>query len=656
MSKNSLLEAKRSFRSLFDRVEALFLEAEKALSKEDFERATYFFQAAHSKDPENPRLYYKEAKLWHKFSLVFPIKSYFIQGYKAYKIGFNHPFLKNASLLGALSLKIDEVKAFNSKNAIQTAEYLLSKIEKHLDDFSQEEVLSLKAELVFQKAKLYQDPFELNQAIAFFHQANLQEKNPVYLKNIACCHMEAFKLSIHLEHIFKAIQYIQEALDIDSLQYDLYLHLAKCHQLLFDILKEDGCIEKFHETLDLASLLDTEKNSLEFFHAKGLIEMGIEADHPKFVKIGMDKCNLCLINQYQPIDAQLLIARALAYLGNKKEQFFLIQQGFDKIKSFEDDPQNPDLAQALYEILLCYGRYFGELDYFYQAIERIQELMSYQPPSRHNWHLLAKAYYEVSFLDNNPQTGELALYFITKALSYFECPRLLLQKGMILSRLGELKQQSELFHTALEVFESGLSKIQLLYQPTSKELFEYAKLLDLVGNFHEDEQYYVRSLETLSHLLLTDPGYKDIHHQIALTQFHYGELSGNTEIIKKSLSHFKLALINPDNDAIYTDWAIACITLSEMAESAHEVIFFQAEASAKLKKALKNGALQAYYFMACLCSINHMHEQAIKLLKLAEKHECLPSAEDLLQDDWLSNIRLDSEFIKLVERQEMKRL
>jgi tetratricopeptide (TPR) repeat protein len=384
--------------------------------------------------------------------------------------------------------------------------------------------------------------------------------------------------------------------------------------------------------------------------------MGIEADHPKFVKIGMDKCNLSLINQYLPVKSELLIARALSYLGNKKDQFFLIQKGFDKIKAIDDDPQDPLIAQALFDILLSYGRYFGELDYYYQAIERIQELMSYHQTNRHNWNLLAKAYYEVSFLDNNPQSCELALYFMSKALNYFECPRLILQKGMILSRLGELKQQSELFHVALENFEAGLSQIKLLYQPTSKELFEYAKVLDLVGNFHEDEQYYVRALETLSHLLLTDPGYKDIHHQIALTQFHFGELSGNTEIIKKSLSHFKLALVNPDNDAIYTDWAIACMTLSEMAESQHEAIFFQAEASSKLKKALKNGALQAYYFMACLCSINQMNEQALKLLKLAEKHECLPSAEDLMQDEWLSNIRSESEFIKLVERQEMKRL
>lgn len=659
-SKQLMTEVKTSpfqisISSLFDRVEALFKQAEIALKKKQFDLAEYFFQAAHNKDPENLKLSFDEASMWHKYGKKHASATCFIKGYQAYKVSFKDPLFGSQALYKALKLKIDEYESTKNFSAVFNALTLIKRLELQNQPDLFEQYVEDKARCLFYKGQYYKDTSLLKEASLLLKDLYNQEKTAKTASLIADVYVEFHKLTQDPSMLLQAILFRKEAMNLDSDNLNCLIQLANDYKTLFFISLDESQIQNFHDICELAALIHTHDASLYLLWAEGLIDLGIYAEKIEWVKLGIEKSHEALACFAEKAKVEFLIARGLAFVGQKLDKLCHIQESFEKIKSSEDDPTNYRLTLTFVDILQAYGHYYQDIDYLYQGIEKLQEALSIDNSIREFWLKMSKLYLDIAGYENTLMAYELSQRMLDKALSLYKCPESLILKGIILSKIGEIKQSNELIEESLSFIEYGMNYYPSVFQPKVFHLFEYAKILDLCGGYNEDEASYMKSLDVLAQIILLNPHYPNLHHQIALTQFHLAEFTSNPELLKKSLLHFKLASQSTDDDAIYVDWAIACLSLSEIVETTHESLFLQHEAATKLTKALKHGQVQAYYFMACLCCVCKDFDKAITLLKIAERHDALPSPDDLIMDEWLSPLRSHDEFTKLVERQEMKR-
>ena len=68
------------------------------------------------------------------------------------------------------------------------------------------------------------------------------------------------------------------------------------------------------------------------------------------------------------------------------------------------------------------------------------------------------------------------------------------------------------------------------------------------------------------------------------------------------------------------------------------------DAELKLTQAIKAGNLQGYYQLACLFSLLEQPDKSLSFLMKTESFQALPPIDELLEDDWLENLRSSSSF------------
>src|SRR5690606_36723553 len=91
-----------------------------------------------------------------------------------------------------------------------------------------------------------------------------------------------------------------------------------------------------------------------------------------------------------------------------------------------------------------------------------------------------------------------------------------------------------------------------------------------------------------------------------------------------------------------TDMGVALIALGELMErsvSLFEAKEVYANAEAKLVQASILGSKGAFFWLACLYSLNRSVPESIHYLEKARDIEALPLREQLLEEKWLENIR-----------------
>ena len=186
-------------------------------------------------------------------------------------------------------------------------------------------------------------------------------------------------------------------------------------------------------------------------------------------------------------------------------------------------------------------------------------------------------------------------------------------------------------------------------------LFEYAKTLDLYAEFFEEEHHYQKAIEIFSHILMVDPDFPQIHYHLALTYSHLGELTGEIEPFYRSLHSFKLASKHEEeNDQILVDLGVTLINIAQASSDSLEVEICYRDAEVKLTQAIKAGNLQGYYQLACLFSLLGQAEKSLAFLMKTDFFNALPAIEDLLEDEWLDQVRCSERFQEFLQYLEKK--
>ena len=454
----------------------------------------------------------------------------------------------------------------------------------------------------------------------------------------------------------KAINALRHALTDDPSHFEAWTTLSDALCKLYTHTHEEDHFSQAHECFAAAYALEPQDGPLLYAWAEFLLDTGKKKGDLKRLHAAIEKCRLALACDFEAPLIMAIWNESLATIGLISERLNLIFEAENKMASVVD--QNPDIPAAWYAHGACLnalGAYFKDEDYYYQAIEKYQEGLSLNRTLDTLWHAMALNYSAIAFLQDDFDSFEKALRFFNKALHLKNSTYYLADFARCLSRWGELNHNQSYLQQAATLYEQALhiQKNGAYLHPDW--LFHYATTLDALGDFYDDDYYYLRAIEIFSHVLMVDPDYPHIHHRLALAFTHLAELASSCDYFYKASHHFRLASSrDEENDQIILDWALSYIGLAEHMHDREAADGVFRDAEHKLIKAAKLGNVQAFYHLACLASILRQHDSALRFLEKADQFDSLPPIDEILEDEWLDNIKDLPEFSSFVSQLERR--
>lgn len=629
----------------YDHAEFLLNEGKKKLNQGNQEGLKLFSQAT-SIDPNNPKLFFE-------------------QGLTLFKIGRENQ-VKKTLLLANKKFK----SATKLDDNIATFWSSWGKSLYSLGMLSQEHHYFLSAKEKYQKAielcKGSHDPY-LAQTYWDFGQVLLQialhsgESSDLYealeAHSTASSHNEelpaafwedygiiSLKLGEQINDIrlyLKSIHCHKNAISKSVSSFRSWYLLAHSLSKLYTLTHDEDHFCQANECYTNAAKLHPQNETIWHSWAKLLLDSGIRLSDAKRLHSCIEKCHRAYACKHDMIRVMETWSIALATLGMISDRLDLIFEANNKVmEAIERFAPTPELLHAEGKVQFAFGKYYKDHDHYYQAIEKFQEGLSIDRSVPYLWHNLGITYALLAEEEEDPTLYERAGKFFTKAISLSAQSVYYYDYAHSLYKLAEINQSKGTLEEALLHFEQAfnLQKNAVYLRPSW--LYKYAMALDLMGDLTDEEQFYIKSIEILKRVLMLDPDYPDIHYKIAYVYSHLGELMENPEVFERASSHYKLAYqTNEENEMLILDWALSLINLAQITPDASLRDQNLREAEYKLIQSAKLGNAEAYYHLACLYSITTQFERSIYFLEKAEAYDAIPALDDLLNDEWLENLR-----------------
>jgi len=454
----------------------------------------------------------------------------------------------------------------------------------------------------------------------------------------------------------KAINCFKHAVSQSTSCHEGWSFLAKALESLYQHTHDEDHFSQANECYAAASQLRPQDIQLWLNWAKFLCCCGRRNQDTKRLRTAIEKCHRAhACHPNHPL-VMAVWAEALALLGSLSDRLDLIYEAQNKISDASQLEANlPEIWRSYGVCLSALGHYFNDTDYYYQAIEKFQNGLSINRTCHSLWHEIAVAYGIVAVLEGDFSAFELSHRFYLKAIGLHSSSYYIFDFALMLSKFGETINQQNWLEEAVVEFERCLSIQKNAVYLHPDWLFHYACTLDMLGDFHEEDSYYLRAVEIFSHVLMIDPDFPQVHHHMALAFSHLGELTGEIEHFYRSIHYFRLAAKHEEeNDQIILDWGITLINIAEHIRDTSDSDAFFREAEHKLAQAARLGNLQAYYHLACLYSILGQFDKSLSFIEKADEFESLPPLEEMLQDDWLEGLRNTVDFREFLNELEKK--
>ncbi len=455
----------------------------------------------------------------------------------------------------------------------------------------------------------------------------------------------------------KAIHNFKHAITYEASNYEGWKNLSSAMSFLYESTHDEDHFSQANDCFGTCAHIHPLAEDIWLDWAYFLCKSGRNTSDVRRLQSAIDKCiKANAINDSNPM-IDVYLGESLSLLGELTEKMQHIKEGQDKLfEVSEVIPEDPRVWRALGESFISMGKYFGEHDYFYQAIETFQQGLSLDRTCHELWFSIAKAYSLVGVMLADVEALEKAEGFYRKAINlYPRSSHYHFEYAHCLSRLGELSHEENHLEASIKEFEQVLAMQKNALYLHPDWLFEYAKALDLYADFFEEEIHYHKAIEIFSHILMIDPDFPQIHYHLALTQSHLGELIGEIEPFYRALHSFKLAAKHEEeNDQILVDLGVTLINIAQHSGDTLEIEICYRDAETKLMQAIKAGNLQGYYQLACLFSLQNQAEKSLAYLLKTDSFSALPAIEDLLDDEWLDHVRCSDEFQNFLQYLERK--
>ena len=503
-----------------------------------------------------------------------------------------------------------------------------------------------------------EEAIDKHQAITAFQQTlffQKQQPSEFWIDYAKACY--AFALQINeMRFYIKAIACVKNALSLSPNSYENWHLLAEIFRSLYFHSHDEEHFSQAYECYNRATQIQAKSATLWLDWATFLCASARKTYEVKRLQDCIEKCIQAFA--FAPENPHILAiwAEAIAQLGCQTERVDLLSEAQNKMAlAFDITDELATLWFSYGMVLHALGRYFNDLDYYYQAIEKFQEGISIDRTCHAHWHAIAQLYARLGELENNADNLERSFKFYRKALDLHHSTLYISDYAIALFKFGEITHEQAALEMSIAQFERAFALQKNAPYTHPDWLFYYACALDALGDFHEETTYYLRAIEVFSHVLIIDPEFYAVHHRLALAFSHLGELTEDVEMFYRAIHHFRIgAKQDEENDSIIVDWATTLINIASRQIDTTEAEHYFHQAEQKLYSAIQLGNPQAYYHLACLYSLEQQCEKAVQCLYRAAHFGILPSIDDILQDEWLDNLRSTSHFILFLTHIEQK--
>jgi tetratricopeptide (TPR) repeat protein len=506
----------------------------------------------------------------------------------------------------------------------------------------------------FLAGKIYGEVIDFHEALDRYRLAAEKGLNtPEFWKDYGDVLFELADLLERSDLYGEAAEYYQKSIKLSHDCIDSWHSIALCYLHLFEdkgsLLDYDFAKSSFENTAKLDNTnykIWLNWGSLECEYGKQNGDAkSLQESIIKFSKASELEPNHPLIYRNW--------GEALMFLGSLTEEVQLLKAAERQlIHSLEMHPESCE-TWHLYGICLNeLGRYFSDERYYHHAIEKFQHGISINNQFPALWHGMGLSMFSIGEMNSDQETVEKASTHFSKAidLGASKSPQCWNDWGVAMMRLAELSNDKTHIESAVEKFQKALGLQETSSpQPADPELlYNYGCAMDFLGDYYDDAQYYEKAIEALSNVLAIDPEYIHARYNLALAFSHLGELVMDVECFQRAAEQFQF-LLNLDNEdeMAWHEFGMTLLNLAHLIDdpalpTKSQSYFEQAEI--KLMHAQSLGCSQSYYALACLYSLTNNIGAGIYYLEKADLNNVLPSIEELLQDEWLENLRRTSAF------------
>jgi len=640
----------------------LLKKAEDLLLKEDLSAINLFNEAAQL-DPFNPLIWYRQGLAFFEYGCQTNKEKALQLAGKNFKIAVSLDseifdfWWAWGNVLFVLGTLKDEYHYFLEAK----------KKYKHAISLSQNQKNDVLAELHRDNALIYThianhsgEAIDLRKAIEEFHKSlsYQKESSASFYNDLGNAYFKMGLLINEANIYMQAIEYFKKATEKSNKFADAWLSICLCYAQLYLNTLDEQYFNLANKHFEISSEINPLEAKIWLNWAKLLGENGKLNKDPKKLRASIEKCIRAKgkNKNFNQITGQWV--ESLSLLGAYTNRLDLIAEAENKIMKITDSCSEDSNLWHSYGICMnAYSIYYNDIDYDYFAIEKFQIGLSLDRSNYKLWNELASTHSKIGYELQDTDMLERAVKFYNKAIDIKpSSPAIIFDYAKTLTLLAEFTLNKKNIEEAIKQFENGLNiqKNALLSHP--EWIFYYGLALDLLGDLNEKESYYLKAIELFNNVLLVNPNYPKIHTKLALSFSHLLEVNPKTEYLEKANNYFKLASKqDPEDDNVWLEWGLALITYAYDNLSNDPKKQYYLEAEQKIIKAGQLGNLHAYYHLACLYSLTKRYEESLLFLEKAKNINMLPPMEEMLEDEWLDNLRatdLFSPFLNGIDKKE----
>ncbi|GAB5412326.1 MAG: hypothetical protein ChlgKO_14400 [Chlamydiales bacterium] len=451
----------------------------------------------------------------------------------------------------------------------------------------------------------------------------------------------------------KGIEHLKHAVSCELSSFSSWFDLGKAFAKIFYLTLDEEHFVQASESFTTAAELKSSDLNVWIATCHLLLTAGKHLQNRKMLTSGLDKCKRAARFHNRNITLNIIKARLLIAIGTAREEIKWIYDGQNILNSIEKTCENePDFYLASGEAFEALGLYYDDLDYHFQGIEKFQKGLAFQSTHFHLWYAMGRCYLHCFDYAGEREDLQLALRFIKRALNLKASSLHHYSLAIALVKSAELEEKKEPLELALTHFEKTFALHQNTLYSLPEWHFSYAKALDMLGDYEDNEEHYAEAIDILSQILLADPTFPHIHYRLAIVYSHLGELLEDPGIFTRALHHYRLEQRRSDEDEeqLLLDWGVTLISLGACLEDPQEANKTFQMARQKLHEAARHGLASAFYQLACLEVQEENFANALHYLNEAEKQDALPSYQEIMHDEWLEPIRDDLSFKEFMEK------
>lgn len=473
--------------------------------------------------------------------------------------------------------------------------------------------------------------------------------------------VEIADLLLRQDLLFEAAHYYMLATEQEPMQYGPWINLACTYQALYAWEQSQEYFFKADECFVRAMQLDPDDGKGWFRWASLYANSGNILNQVDRIQLSLEKFAKADACEPKTPPIQLAWGEALMHVAAATENLQMLRDAEEKIAFASAGMPYSIKALLIYGNCLDeLGHYFASEQYYWQAIKKFEEGLRLKNDDPSLLYGMALAYYSIGELSEKVSLLEKSIHYFNYIAQNYTAlpPQFLNDWGIALMRYGEMTNNVTFIEAAAEKFDCAVGfRLEEYIRVEGVEvewLYNFGCAMDFLGDFYGEAIYYERAVQLLSHVVYLEPNYAFARYNLALALFDLGDLVDDAECFYKAIDLFQELIQKDDEDEfVWNDYGEVLLHLAVlMQDPIHptESLKYFEQAENTFLQAITLGNVRSFYNLACVYALTDNPSAAIHYLERAEQCNAILSAEDVIHDEWLDNLRNHPSYRLLISR------